>query len=240
MPIKKCNECGLPVADLYTVCPRCGARIDGEVPAADGRAADACRPARRFFSGDLRIGAWEMLFVVACNLAVVLITVNAVLGGPAWCHYPVCAAFFGYFIVFVCASGNVKRFLTRYRNAVLITNFIAAMFSIVYKAAGIGLMDWAFDYFIPANIIAGCICLLLLPLNRKINVRGVVLSLSMLFVQSAAALALMLCGVTAAGRVPSALTAVAFGINGISLIDLIFIYFVKFRNRVADTFRLWE
>lgn len=243
MSIRKCPKCGLPVGNFYSACPKCGAAIvekGSERSAEESMRTRKERAKKLLQIGNIRIGAWELAFILVCNVAIVLVLVNAILGGVPWCHYPVYALFVAYFLAFACVSGNIRRFLTRYRNGILVTNFIAGVFQLVYRAIGCGGMEWAFDYFIPINLIAGCTIILLLLLHPDIRVRSVLFSIAILFVQNFIQLLLMAFGITADGRVSVILVTVAFGINLISLIDLIFIYLVKCRNQVVETFRFWE
>ena len=81
------------------------------------------------------------------------------------------------------------------------------------------------------------LCLLIHP---DISVRNVLFSMLFLFTQSTTQFILMLCGVNATERIPAILVSVAFGVNLISLIDIVFLYLLKFRDRISETFRLWE
>ena len=235
MSIKKCPKCGLPVGGLYSVCPKCGTNVNLVSEEEESRSIH-----KVLRLGNVKIGAWELAFIFVCNIAVVLVLINVILGGVGWCHYPVCGLFLAYFFVFASASGSVRRFFTRFRNTILIFNFVVGVFNLVYRVLHLNTMDWAFDYFIPVSLIVCCTVMLLLLIHPDIKIRSVLFSIALLFVQSIIQLLLMVFGVTAGGHIQMILVAVAFGVNLLSLLNLMFIYFIKFRNQVADTFHLWE
>lgn len=237
MPMKKCPDCGLPVGDYFKTCPKCGATVGDGADAVEGgtRAKSAASK-----TGNMRLGVWDLLFLLLCNISFVLIMVNVFTGASCWCHYPVLGLFALCFFAFACAAKTAKRFLTRFRNAVFILNFVAGAFGLVLRAADGDSASWAFDYFIPCSLMLGCIVMLLLTLHPGIPVRNVLFSLALLFLQSTVQFIFMLVGLSAAERISKILIAVAFGVNLLSLIDLAFLYFIKFRNKVTETFRLWE
>lgn len=239
MSMKKCPKCGLPVGTYFAVCPKCGASIP-----TDEESAQEAFPSHTkkivFKLGNIRFGVWDLLFLLLCNLSFALILINVLVGNESWCQYPVLGLFTVYFFAFACAAGTLKRFLTRYRNAILMLNFVAGIFELILRAIDQTALQWVFDYFIPCNLILGCIVMLLLLLHPTISVRNVLFSIALLFIQSTTQLILMLVGVTAAERVPTILVSIAFGVNLISLINLAFLYLIKFRNQVTETFRFWE
>lgn len=243
MAMKKCPNCGLPVAGMQ-VCPVCGTRIPygNEQKSGD----------TQFFSGakqkaksampneKIRLGAWDVAFIILCNVSLVCSLINLIMGGICWCHYPVCLSFSAYFIAFACASGSLKKFLTRYRNAVLVLNIIYGLFNLVCNAAGQGNLSWAFDYFIPVNLlVANTVILCLIPC-QSVPGRNITITAVMLLSQSVLQFVLMAIGLTAIDKLPRILVSCAFGVNLITSINLIFLYFVKYRNVVVEKFRLWE
>lgn len=244
MSIKKCPSCGLPVAGL-SVCPMCGRRLDQD---------ESRRPepngAEQFFSDGesvrkaVRPTGWDMAFIIICNLSFVAILVNAIVGGPGWCHYPVFGLFTVYFILFSCFSGSFRRFLTRYRNSVLFLNLLAGIFQIVCKAAYPGQeeFNWAFDYFIPINILVACIVELSVMPFQKTLMRNIIFSVFMFLGQSIIQFCLMLFGVTVTpdSYVPKILVISAFGVNLITALNLVFLYFIKYRDMAIEKFRFWE
>lgn len=242
MSIKKCPHCGIPVAN-YSVCPMCGKRVeDNDAQSAEGKTVNSKNLIDKCILrvGNIKFGIWDLLFILICNLSFILVLINVLIGGKGWCQYPVFGLFSGYFIAFACGAGNIRRFLTRYRNAVVFLNFVAGIFDIVYRFIDSTAMGWAFDYFIPVNLISACIVILFLLLHPNISVRSVLFSLIILLVQSIIQLILRLCGVTAHEHIPCILVTIAFGVNLLSVINLVFIYFIKYRNCVEETFRFWE
>lgn len=242
MSIRKCPSCGLPVAGL-SVCPVCGRRLDPEPearPKSDG-------PEQFFSDGEsvkkaVRPTGWDMAFIIICNLSFVAILVNAIVGGPCWCHYPVFGMFSLFFILFSCFSGSFRRFLTRYRNSVLFLNLLAGIFQIVCNAAypEQGGFNWAFDYFIPINILVACIVELSVMPFKKVLMRNIIFSVFMFLGQSIIQFCLMLFGVTASEYIPRILVISAFGVNLITALNLVFLYFIKYRDMAIEKFRFWE
>ncbi len=191
---------------------------------------------------NIKMTPWEVAFILICNIAFVLTLVNILVGGACWCHYPVLALFVCYFFAFACASKSLKRFLTRYRNAVFITNIIAGIYNIIYNAMTQGSnLNWALDYFVPINLIVACTVMLMMMLIPNVSIRNVMFSAIILLVQSIIQFLLFAFNLTGnSGRVSVILISVAFGVNLITVINYVFIYFIKCRNVVFDKFRLWE
>lgn len=225
MQMNRCPNCGHIISDDYEYCTECGAKI----------------PKRETVKvGNLRFTFWDIAFIFICNLSFVLIIVNVIIGGQCWCLYPVLGMFTAYFIAFSCAARSAKKFLTRYRNTVIFLNFIAGAFALICNSLNAGNTEWIFSYFIPINIIVACTVMLFMLLNRNVYMRNVLLSILMLFVQSLTQFILMLAHVTANGHVPQILVSIAFGMNVISVVNLVFLYLIRYKNHVVDKFRLWE
>lgn len=238
MSIKKCPNCGLPVGNL-SVCPACGKEVaEGENPNRDEGYKRKVKTLLNI--GNVRLGVWDVLFLIVCNISVVLLIVNVAAGGYYWSPYPVLALNVVYFIAFACASKSFKKFLTRYRNAVFILNALAAVFRLAALAFEGQTALWLFDYFVPVNLIVACITLTGIAAAESVSMRSVLFSFIILFPQSAVQFILALCKITAGSRLALVLICVAFGLNLVSIINFVIIYIAKYRNRVFEAFRLWE
>lgn len=244
MSLRRCRNCGLPIGGL-NVCPACGAKAENESD-FDNRSgsfkddAEIKDVAKRFKVGAIVLSAWDIAFIVLCNVSLVAILINAVTGGQAWCAYPVIGAFTVYFFAFACASKTAGRFLTRYRNAVLFMNLACGIFGIIFSANGSVDLSWTFDYFIPINIFVACNVMLCWIPTKKIPMRNILISSAMIMSQSIVQLILMLAGVTATGQIARILVYSAFGVNALTTINLTFFYFIKYRNAIVEKFKFWE
>lgn len=244
MSLRRCRNCGLPIGGL-SVCPSCGAKADDEsksdkrANAFDGN-AEINFVAKKFRIGALSLSAWDIAFIILCNVSLVAVLVNAVTGGNAWCAYPVIGAFTVYFFSFACSSKTAGRFLTRYRNAVLFMNFACGVFGLVFSASNSVDMSWTFDYFIPVDIFVACNVILCLIPTKKVPMRNILISSALFMIQSVVQLILMLSGVTATGQVARILVYSAFGVNALTTINLAFFYFIKYRNAIVEKFKFWE
>lgn len=262
MSLRKCPRCGLPVAGMR-ICPNCGTDVDAHYNSAyrsNGNAnntnnttnfngfnvsndnsdqKNAKRSAIIFHQ--LRMTPWEVAFILICNMAFALTLINVLMGGPCWCHYPVLIMFVTYFFSFACASGSLKKFLTRYRNAVFITNIIAGIYNVIYNSLSVENVNWVLDYFVPINLIVACTVMLSLLFVPTISMRNVLFSTLILMLQSIIQFILMVAGVTGhSGRVSHILISVAFGVNVMTVLNIAFLYVIKAKNMVVDQFRLWE
>lgn len=225
MQMKRCPNCKQVMSEDCDFCPECGTKMPKHTSVT---------------LGNMRFTFWDIAFILVCNFSFVLIIVNVIVGGECWCHYPVLGMFAAYFLAFSCAAHTAKRFLTRFRNTIISLNFISGVFALICNSLGTGNTFWVFDYYIPISIIVACTTMLFLLLSREIYMRHVLLSILMLFVQSLTQFILMLCHVTANAYAPQILVSVAFGINVISLVNLVFLYMIKYKNHVVEKFRLWE
>lgn len=239
MSIRKCPNCGLPIGNL-NVCPACGKEVMEDSENMDCKAEYKGKVKTLLNIGNVRLGVWDVLFLIVCNLSVVLVIVNVAVGGFYWSPYPVLALNLIYFISFALASKSFKKFLTRYRNAVFVLNALAAIFRLAALAFKGQSVLWLYDYFVPVNIIVACITLTGIAAAQNVSMRSVLFSFVILFPQSAVQFILALCGVTAESKLALVLICVAFGLNLVSIINFIIIYLAKYRNRVFETFRLWE
>ena len=233
MSIRKCPRCGLPIGNLET-CPMCGAQEGERKPEKEQVRVGAERPFH------VSLGVWEILFLVLCNLNMILLVLNVAIGGNYWSVYCVMGTTAAYFLAFACASGSAKRFLTRFRNAVFVLDLAAALLMLGSLAFDGADCRWLYDYFVPCDLIAACLVFLCMTAHKSVSLRSVLLSLVTLFPHALVGLVLALCGVTAHGRVALVLACVAFGCDLVSILDLVVIYLVKYRNAVVETFRLWE
>ncbi len=244
MSLKRCRNCGLPIGGLG-VCPSCGAKADEDSESdksanAFGNKAEISFIARKFKIGELSLSAWDIAFIILCNVSLVAILINAVIGGKTWCAYPVIGAFTVYFFSYACSSKTAGRFLTRYRNAVMFMNFVCGILGLMFSASESIEMGWTFDYFIPVNIFVSCNVILCLILTKKVPMRNILISSALIMIQSIAQLILMLFGVTATGQVAQILVYSAFGVNALTTINLTFFYFIKYRNAIVEKFKFWE
>ncbi len=247
MSIKKCPNCGLPVGGL-NVCPACGTRLDEGVDESENQffyASGNQDKTKKIIEehkntlSKIRLSVWDICFIAICNVAVVLMLINGILGGECWCGIPVFALFGGYFFAFAVAAGSLKRFLTRYRNAVLVLNLIAGILFAVYRFCGKNDFDWV-NYFVPINILSSCIVMLFLLLGKNIQLKNVMISSVFILGQSILQFLLMLVGISALGTVQRILSSCAFGVNFLTVINLSFLYFIKYRNVISEKFRFWE
>lgn len=239
MSIRKCPNCGLPVGNL-SVCPACGKQVKEEPENSESKESYKGKVKTLLNIGNVRLGIWDVLFLIVCNISVVLVIVNVAVGGMYWSPYPVLALNLIYFISFALASKSFKKFLTRYRNAVFILNALAAIFRLAALAFSGQSVAWLFDYFVPVNLIVACITLTSIAAARNVSMRSVLFSFVILFPQSAVQFILALLKVTAESKLALVLICIAFGLNLVSIINFIIIYLAKYRNRVFETFRLWE
>lgn len=243
MSIKKCPNCGLPVAGLE-ICPVCGTRVNAKTSGAcnasnESRGQELTEEQKRAFS-KIRLSAWDICFIAVCNVAVVLALINVILGGVCWCGAPIFAIFTAFFIAFAIGSGSVKKFLTRYRNAVLLLNLIAGLLFAAYRICGKTDFDWSFDYFIPINILIACTVMLVLLSFKSIQVKTIAISSCIILSESILQFFVMVFGIAATSEVSRILAACAFGVNFLTAINLAFLYFIKYRNVIGDKFRFWE
>ncbi|MGN0818879.1 MAG: hypothetical protein ACI4M6_00580 [Christensenellaceae bacterium] len=256
MSIRKCPRCGLPVANIK-ICPNCGTDVDAwysrtynfnnnDANVNGFHSANAQnvsnKPKKNYVVfNHLRMTPWEVAFILICNMAFVLTLINVLIGGPCWCHYPVLAMYVAYFFSFACASGSLKKFLTRYRNAVFITNIIAGVYNVIYNSLSVGNINWVLDYFVPVNLIIACTVMLSMLFVPTVSMRNVLFSTLILMIQSVIQFILMAVGLTGhSGRVSHILISVAFGVNVMTVLNIAFLYVIKARNMVVDQFRLWE
>lgn len=245
--MKKCPNCGLPVGSLE-VCPMCGTNLRSENDKGSenrfyesGSDNNQTRTGVRYCAfSKIRLSVWDICFIAVCNVSVVLMLINAILGGDCWCGIPVFALFGSFFFAFAAAAGSLKKFLTRYRNAVLILNLIAGILFAVYRICGKADFDWTLNYFIPINLLLSCMIMLSLLFCKNIQVKTVMLSSFLVLFQSISQFLLMLFGISAANEISRILAACAFGVNFLTTINLAFLYFIKYRNVITDQFRFWE
>lgn len=235
--MKKCPKCGMPVGGL-SVCPSCGA--DCSQTNTQYVPQEVASFANTFSKTKVRLSVWEVLFIIVCNIAVVLALVNSIMGGQVWCGIPVMAIYTVYFFAFASTSGSAKRFLARYRNAVLVLNIVSALFNAVNLINKENYFGWAFNYFIPCNLLLACLVMLCLLPCKDVPVRNVLLSSVLLLPQSVIQFVVMLCGWTATEQLPRILCSCAFGVNFLTTVNLAFLYFNKYRNVIVEKFRLWE
>lgn len=221
----KCNNCGVLNSENGEYCCNCGTKLPKPVMVK---------------LGGFKFSIFDIIFIIICNISFVLVVINLIVGGECWCHYPVIGLYFIYFIAFSCAARTTKRFLTRYRNTVMMMNFICGVFALICNALHTGNTFWVYDYFIPCNIIAACLVMVLLLIRKDIYMRNVLISVFMLSFQSLVQFIFMLCKLTAQGNVSQILSSVAFGLNVITLVNLIFLYIIKYKNNVVEKFRIWE
>ena len=241
--MKKCPNCG-KVVDNDAVRCSCGANVsDAPQTNEDVTVTTAPSSTKR---GKYQMTMWDVLLLIICNISVTVIIVNVILGPAYWCHYVVLGLFGTYFLAFAIASRSIKKFLSRYRNAVLLLNFIAGMFGLFLPGNE---MKWANNYFIPCNLILAGFVFLLLLFHKDISARTVIFSTVFLLLQSTTQLILFgfkqigyqsVDGVLQLMKVPQILIILAFTLNLMTLINIIFLYVTKFKNSVVEKFRWWE
>lgn len=241
--MRKCSKCGLPIGPLNR-CPACGwDNTETEQDTGLNKIKD--------FTKRNKLSIWNLLLVIMCNVSLIAVLVNVCIGAPMWCHYAVIGIAAAYFITFTCFSKSVRLFITRYRNSVFFLNVACMVFYIVLNLLSSKNADvnCIFEYFVSANILTACIVFLCALFCRNVNVLQVLLSLCILLAQIIAFLAVVLLmggylevipvfGIKIA--VPLIFTAAVTGICLLTCLNLGFIYFLKFRNCVSETFRLWE
>jgi len=242
MPIRKCPNCGLPVANL-NVCPMCGASLSGnaaEKPQKEVAEKEESGVKSVIHLGSYRLSVWDFIFITICNLSIILIIINVIVGGVVWCHYPVFTLFSVYFLAFACAAKSVRRFIVRYRNAVVILNLLYGLFGFIFRMSTEISFSWTYDYFIPCNLICANIVLLSMCFVKAVPIRNILFSVVLILPQSILQFIFMLTDLTAIGRVPQILASIAFAINILTVGNLVFLYFIKYKNTIEDRLRLWE
>lgn len=236
--IKNCPNCGLPLPPYITECPACG----GKTHFQDSPTETLNNTVKSSFlkKHNIKMGAWDIALIMVCNVAFILTILNVILGGTCWFYYPVVVLFAGYCLSFTAASKNIKRFVTRYRNSVIIINLIITIcnfiVSLIYKSVNI----WAFEYFIPSNLLIANTVMIVLLFFSDTSIFKVMFSVFTFSFQSFILFVLLLVGILGLSQISRILIILAFGINFISCINLILIYFFKYRNKILDDFKLWE
>ena len=231
--MKTCPNCGKNVDNDAVRCS-CGADLSG----AQSQHSTTKPVSERSYAkiGRYKMTIWDIAFLFICNISFVLIIVDLVLGGISWAHFIVLGLFTVYFFAFACSSKNVRKLLSRYRNAVLLINFISGLFGLIMKDK----MLWANNYFIPCNLILAGFVFLLLLFHKDISAKNVFYSTMLLLTQSLTQLILYACGVIGQDKIPEILIILAFGLNLMTLTNIAFLYFTKFKNHVAEKFHWWE
>lgn len=258
MSIRKCPNCGLPIAGL-TVCPGCGYNAGAEAPRRDFGSgqfrqespqrvqAEEVREKAKAYAEKTKVHltVWDILFLILCNVSIVLIVVNASIGGIFWSPYAVLGLIATYFFAFSCASKTWRRFLTRFRNMILVLNLATILFELIALAFSAAERQFATEFlslFIPcATLLASCAILCFLA-SKDVPVRSVLLSLVLLLPCVLIQLIFSYVPIpyTSGLKVYTVLIWTAFGVTLVSIVNLVIIYFVKYRDKVVETFRFWE
>lgn len=236
--IKNCPNCGLPLPPYVSVCPACG--METHFQDKPGEKLDGALKSAFLKKHNIRLGGWDIALILICNISFIMMILNLILGGVCWFYYPVVVLFSGYCLSFSAASGNIKRFVTRYRNSIIIINLIITicnlMVSVIDKSPNI----WAYEYFIPSNLLLANTVMLTLLFFSDTSIFKVMFSVFTFSFQSFILFVLLLVGVLGLSQISRILIILAFGINFISCVNLVLLYFFKYRNKILDDFKLWE
>ena len=82
--------------------------------------------------------------------------------------------------------------------------------------------------------------MLVLLICSDTSIFKVICSIFTFSFQSLTLFVLLLAGVLGLSQLSRILIILAFGINFITFINLILLYFFKYRNKIVDDFKLWE
>ena len=237
--IKNCPNCGLPLPPYATVCPVCGTKTNFQVKSEPERINETIK--NSFLKKhNVKLGPWDFALILICNIAFVMIILNLILGGICWFYYPVVILFSGYCLSFSAASKNIKRFITRYRNSIIIINLIITVCNLIVSAVEKSPDLWAYEFFIPSNLLIANTVMIILLFFSDTSIFKVMFSVFTFSFQSFILFVLLLVGVLGLSQISRILIILAFGINFISFVNLILIYFFKYRNKILDDFKLWE
>ena len=237
--IKNCPNCGLPLPPYVGVCPACGAKTNFQNKEETGRIDETVKSSF-LKKHNVKLGGWDIALILICNIAFVMIILNMILGGTCWFYYPVIVLFAGYCLSFSAASKNVKRFITRYRNSVIIINLIITICNLIATVVTHETDLWAYEFFIPSNLLLANVVMVILLIFSDTSIFKVMFSIFTFSFQSFTLFVLLLAGVLGLSQLSRILIILAFGINFITLVNLIFLYFFKYRNKIVDDFKLWE
>ena len=237
--IKNCPNCGLPLPPYMKECPACGSKTNFQAKSEPEQIKDTVK--NSFLKKhNVKLGPWDFALILICNIALVMIIINLILGGICWFYYPVVVLFSGYCLSFSAASKNIKRFITRYRNSVIIINLILTICNAIVLLAENKANLWAFEYFIPCNLLIANTVMVILLFFSDASIFKVICSVFTFNFQSLTLFVLLLAGVLGLSQFSRILIILAFGINFITFINLILLYFFKYRNKIVDDFKLWE
>lgn len=232
--MKICPKCGR-VADEDAVRCFCGTDL-GSIKREETKTSSAGSGVNmKITVGHYTLSVWEIVFILLCNLAFVLIVVDLLTGPGAWCPYIVLGMYTVYFLAFACTAGNIKRFHARYRNAVILLNLIGGIFGLVLKND----MLWVNNYFIPCNSIIAATAFLLMLFHKDIYAKHVFWSSLLLLVETGIQFILFLFDVIGQTQVSKILIILALCLNLMILVNLAFLYFTKFRTHVERN-RWWK
>ena len=237
MALKKCPNCGIPIPG-YDVCPVCGTVVESQTQQREK--SNISNIVHDNKDRDIKLSAWEIALILICNVSLILIVVNSVVGGDGWFFYPVVVMFLVYSISFTANAGNVPRFLTRYRNTVFIFNLVLVLCSLLCSSLNGRAILWPFNYFVPCNlIVANIVCTILLT-KKNIGTKSVLFASLIFFMQSLVQMLLLAFGVIGVDNLVKILIYVSFGVNLITIINLVILYVLKFKNDISETFKFWE
>lgn len=232
--MKICPKCGR-VADEDAVRCFCGTDLSS-IRKEEARTSSAHTGVNmKITVGHYTLTIWDIVFILLCNLSFVLIIVDLLTGaGTPWSPYIVLGLYTVYFLAFACTAGSVKRFYSRYRNAVLLLNLIGGIFGLILKD-----MRWVNNYFIPCNGILAATAFLLMLFHKDISAKHVFWSTLLLLMENGIQFILFLCKVIGQTQVSKILIILALCLNLMILVNLAFLYFTRFRTHVERN-RWWK
>lgn len=231
--MKICPKCGR-VADEDAVRCFCGTDLGSIRKEETKTSASGSGINMKITVGHYTLTLWDIAFILLCNLSFVLIVVDLLTGKGAWCPYIILTLYTVYFLAFACTAGSVKRFHTRYRNAVLLLNLLGGIFGLISHD-----MRWINNYFIPCNSMLAAVAFLLMLFHKDISAKHVFWSTLLLLVENGIQFILFLCGVVGQTQVSKIFIVLALCLNLMIFVNLAFLYVTKFRTHVERN-RWWK
>ncbi len=234
MPLKKCPNCGMPVAG-YTKCPFCGKDLLEE----EGQ--QSVRPRNKKITvGQIQLSPWEAGFLLVANLSLICILINAITGGTFWALYVSLTLGLIYLLAFTIASQSAQKFITRFRNLIFLINAILFICLFVSKMIDSTVVYPLVCYYVPASLIVGNIVCLLFLLNPNIGIRQIQHCILAFFVQSSTLLLFMATKAVPVSELTKILFLVSVGVNLLSTVNLIALRVIRVRSNVHNAFKFWE